>query len=59
VTDTPINIVSATLVGDYRLRLYFDDGTAQTVDLHPFLARSRHPDIRALIDPARFAGFRL
>ena len=54
-----INIVSATQVGPYRLRIEFDDKTVQEVDFGPFLSRSRHPDIRAYLDPARFSAFRL
>ena len=44
-----INITSVEQVGDYVLRLSFDDGTAQTVDFNPFLSFSRHPDIRAYL----------
>ena len=54
-----INIVDAVLVGDYCLRLTFDDGKAQTVDFKPFLTHSHHPDIRAYLEPARFSSFRL
>lgn len=54
-----INIKSAEQVGDYALRLSFDDGAVQTVDFKPFLSRSRHPDIRAYLDPVRFAAYRL
>ena len=54
-----INIVSAEQVGDHVLRLRFDDGTSQTVDFKPFLSRSHHPDIRAYLDPARFAAYRI
>lgn len=54
-----INITAAQQVGDYALRLSFDDHTMQTVDFKPFLTRSRHPDIRAFLDPARFAAFRI
>ena len=54
-----INITEAQQVGDYALRLSFDDHTAQTVDFKLFLIRSRHPDIRAFLDPARFAAFRI
>jgi hypothetical protein len=59
VSDQPIHIVRANPAGGYRLRLDFDDGTAQTADFQPFLARSRHPEFRAFLDPARFASFRL
>ena len=54
-----INIVAAEQTGDYRIRLTFDDGTAQVIDFKPFLQRSQHPDIRAYLDVARFAAFRI
>ncbi|MDP1612900.1 MAG: DUF2442 domain-containing protein [Sulfuritalea sp.] len=54
-----INIVAADQVGDYRIRLTFDDGTAQVVDFRPFLQRSQHPDIRVYLEAGRFAGFRI
>ncbi len=49
-----INIVTAELAGDFRIRLTFDDATAQVVDFKPFLQRSQHPDIRAYLDAPRF-----
>lgn len=55
----PINITTAEQVGDYALRLYFDDGAVQTVDFKPFLSRSRHPAIRAYLEPAIFAAYRI
>lgn len=54
-----INITSVAQVGEYALRLCFDDGTEQTVDFKPFLSLSHHPDIRAYLDPARFAAYRI
>jgi len=54
-----INITYAEKIGDYELRLTFDDGTSQKVDFKPFLSVSRHPDIRAYLEPARFADFRI
>ncbi|WP_295427676.1 DUF2442 domain-containing protein [uncultured Thiodictyon sp.] len=54
-----INIIAADLVGDYRIRLGFDDGTEQTVDFRPFLTGSLHPDIRRWLDPAQFSDFRI
>lgn len=59
MTPATINIVTAEQVGDFRIRLRFDDDTEQTVDFKPFLAHSLHPDIRVWIDPVRFAAFRL
>jgi hypothetical protein len=54
-----INIMSAELAGDHRIRLSFDDGTQQEVDFKPFLEASVHPDIRAYLSTERFAAFRL
>jgi hypothetical protein len=59
MSDSEINILSAEWEGEYRIRLYFDDGSRQTIDFLPFLSQSRHPDIRAFLDPGRFRDFRL
>ena len=59
MNSTPINIISATQTGEYRIRLVFDDNTVQEVDFKPFLTRSHHPDIRAYLEPVRFADFRV
>lgn len=55
----PINITTAEQVGDYTLCLSFDDGVVQTVDFKPFLSLSRHPDIRAFLELARFSAYRI
>ena len=55
----PINITRAEQLSDYTLRLSFDDGVVQAVDFKPFLSLSRHPDIRAFLEPARFAAYRI
>lgn len=54
-----INVVSAQMEGDFRIRIRFDDNTQQLVDFKPFLARAVHPDIRAYLDLQRFAAFRI
>ena len=59
MTARIINIVAAEPAGDLRLRLRFDDGAEQVVDFKPFLSRSVYPDIRAYLDPVRFAAFRI
>lgn len=59
MTPVTINIVAAEHVGDFRIRLRFDNGIEQTVDFKPFLTHALHPDIRAWLDPARFTTFRL
>ena len=54
-----INIIEAEQVGDYCIRLRFDDGVKQTIDFKVFLLNSCHPDIRTFLEPSRFASFRL
>lgn len=54
-----INIISAEIAGEYKIRLTFDDGRQQTVDFRPFLTRSIHPAIRAYLDPQRFSKFHI
>lgn len=59
MTDKVINIVSVAHLGSHRLRLEFDDATVQVVDFEPFLQRPTHPDVRAYLDPGRFAAYQL
>ena len=59
MTPSIINILTAELVGDCRIRIRFDDASEQTVDFKRFLSDSAHPEIRAWLDPDRFSGFRL
>ncbi len=54
-----INIVTATHLREHEIRLVFDDGTSQTVDFKPFLQRALHPDIRAFLEPGKFADFHI
>ena len=59
MTPPIINILTAEIVADYRIRIRFDDGTEQTVDFKRFLSDSAHPEIRAWLEPGRFSRFRL
>jgi len=59
VKSNVINIISATQIGKYQLRLCFDDGTVQDIDFGHFLSQSQHPDIRAYLEEARFNVYRL
>ena len=54
-----INIVSAKPLDGLQLSITFDDGTRQEVDFKPFLSRARNPEIRAYLEPAKFADFRV
>ena len=59
MTATRINVISAAQTRSYRILIRFDDHTEQEVDFEPFLSHSLHPDIRAYLDPDRFASFRV
>jgi Protein of unknown function (DUF2442) len=59
MNTTPINIVSVAQAGDYSLTIEFDDKTLQTVDFGAFLKRSRHPGVRAYLQPEQFASFHI
>ena len=54
-----LNIMDAILMDGYQIALSFDDGKLQTVDFKPFLVSSHHPEVRAYLDPDRFAQFEL
>jgi hypothetical protein len=54
-----INILSASKIGNYQLRLGFDDRTTQDIEFGPFLSHSTHPEIRAYLDEERFDAFHL
>jgi len=54
-----INIVSTAQIGEYKLRLSFDDQTTQDIDFGPFLSQSQHPEIRKFLDEALFSAYRL
>ena len=59
MNPAPINIVSASQTGEYRISLVFDDNKVQEVDFKSFLLHSHHPDIRAFLDQERFSAFRV
>lgn len=54
-----INIIRAEQLSDYKLRLSFSNGVERVIDFELFLRRSRHPMIRAYLDPQKFANFTL
>ncbi len=46
-------------VGDYRLKLSFNDGNEQVVDFNPFLSSSLNPLIRKYLSREEFMKFEL
>ena len=54
-----IEIESARYVGDYKLKLCFNDGKERIVDFGTFLHKSLNPMIREYLDPQKFKKFTL
>jgi hypothetical protein len=52
-------IQSARFIGDYAIRIKFNDDTEKLVDFKPFLTKSLHPTIKKYLDEQLFSGFKL
>lgn len=54
-----INITDAIYIGDFTIRLTFDNGHSQLVDFKPFLEQALHPEIKKYFDEELFKQFRI
>lgn len=54
-----IEVKSANYVGDFAIRVFFNDGVNRLIDFKPFLELSPHPSIRKYLDEARFKQFKI
>lgn len=54
-----ITIISAEYIGEYKIKLSFNDKTIQLVDLFPFLNSSLNPLIRKYLDKQEFKNFKI
>lgn len=54
-----IRIDSARYLGDFAVRLQFNDGTDRLVDFKPFLIKSLHPSIKKYLDETYFSNFQI
>jgi len=52
-----IEISSARYIGDFAIRVFFNDGFSRLVDFKPFLEKSLHPSIRKYLDETRFKDY--
>lgn len=57
--EEKLEIVSAKYLGDYAIRIYFQDGTERLIDFKPFLTKSLHPSIRKYLDENIFKNFEI
>jgi hypothetical protein len=61
-TDYNVDIIevkSARYIGDYAIRVYFNDGVNRLVDFKPFLEFSLHPSIRKYLDETKFSDYQI
>jgi hypothetical protein len=54
-----IEITSANYIGDYAIRISFNDGAEKLVDFKPFLTKSLHPSISKYLSEDLFKQFNL
>ena len=52
-----IEIISAVYIGNFIIRIDFNDGISQNVDFKPFLNHALHPSIRRYLDEDKFQQF--
>ncbi|HEY9000357.1 MAG TPA: DUF2442 domain-containing protein [Mucilaginibacter sp.] len=58
-SDDVIEIISANYIGDYAVRISFNNGTEKLVDFKPFLFKSLHPSIIKYRDEFLFKQFKI
>jgi len=54
-----IEVVKTYYVGDFAIRVFFNDETQKLVDFKPFLEKSQHPSIRKYLDESKFKNFQI
>ncbi len=54
-----IAIVEANYIGDFAIRLTFNDGHQKLVDFKPFLEQAKHPSIKKYLDEPLFKSFQI
>jgi hypothetical protein len=54
-----IEVISARYIGDFAIRIFFNDGFNKLVDFRPFLEKSLHPSIRKYLDEGKFKEYHI
>lgn len=54
-----IKIDSARYLGDFAIRIQFNDGINRLVDFKPFLIKSVHPSIKKYLNEKYFSKFQI
>jgi hypothetical protein len=58
ITDV-IEVTSANYIGDYAIKVFFNDETEKLIDFKPFLVKSLHPSISKYLDENLFKKFEI
>lgn len=59
LNDINLKINSAYYLGDFTIKLIFNDKTEKIVDFKPFLKKSLHPSIKKYLEESKFKKFNL
>jgi hypothetical protein len=54
-----ITVKSAKYIGDFTIRILFDNGYSRLVDFKPFMEKSYHPVIKKYLDEEQFSKFNI
>jgi len=54
-----LKVEEAKYIGDFAIRIKFNDGTEKLVDFKPFLTKSIHPSVRKYLDERLFSSFQI
>ena len=58
-TSSSIAVKKAKYIGDYALRIFFNDGSEKLVDFKPFLTKAIHPSIKKYLQENIFKNFKI
>lgn len=59
IPSLPIMIKNAEYIGDYAIRILFNNGVERLVDFKPFLSKSQHPSIKKYLNETLFSSFKI
>ncbi len=54
-----VKVSDVKYLGDFAMRIKFDDGTERLVDFKPFLTESAHPSIKKYLDEKVFNTYEI
>ena len=54
-----IKVDATKYIGNYKIRIYFNDNVEKLVDFKPFLSKSQHPSIKKYLDENLFSKYQI